>query len=177
MKSIKSITKKVGKEIDRVLGGVDEKDTKKLVGFIVGAKRIFVTGSGRSGLVAEAFVMRLEQLGLKSCVIGDSEVKKGDVVIVISGSGKTKATNKIVKDVKKARICLITANKESEIAKMAELVIQIKAKTKVSGKSIEPLGSLFEQAVFVYLDSIVILLMKKLGKTEKSMRKRHSKVR
>jgi len=183
--SIQKIMDKVGDEIDSVLDSVSENQTGKLINLIAKSKRVFVFGSGRSGLAAEAFAMRLVQLGKEAYVIGEPttpEISKGDLLIVISGSGKTKVTNDIIKNLKKTKkpkIVLITANKKSEIAKKANFIIEIKAKTKASQvlKSIEPLGSLFEQATFVYLDSIVILLMKKLGKSEKSMRKKHSKIK
>jgi len=181
--SIKSITKRVSDEIDSVLKDINEEDTKKLINLIAKSKRIFVFGSGRSGLVAEAFAMRLVQLGKESFIIGESttpEITEKDFLIIISGSGKTKITNEIIKNIKKtkATICLITANKKSGIARKFNLIIQIKAKTKLGhAKSIEPLGSLFEQATFVYLDSLIILLMKKLDKSEKSMREKHSKIR
>ena len=40
-------------------------------------------------------------------------------------------------------------------------------------KSKQPLRSLFEQSVLIYLDSIIIILMKKLKVTEKQMWQRH----
>tara|TARA_Y100000034_G_scaffold109178_1_gene140175 strand:- start:6315 stop:6881 length:567 start_codon:yes stop_codon:yes gene_type:complete len=180
---IKNILEKVSDELEDVFEKVNEKQTQELVKSILKTKKIFLIGSGRSGLVAEAFVMRLNQLGVRSYLIEKSKIRKitkKDFLIVISGSGKTKITEQIVKNLKKsgAKICLITSNKKSPIARKSNLVVEIKAKTKLrKRKSIEPLGSLFEQATFVYLDSIVIMLMKKLKKTEKFMKKRHSKTK
>jgi 6-phospho-3-hexuloisomerase len=179
---IKLITKEVEKELKRVLEKISEKDTSKFTNLILKSKNIFLTGQGRSGLVIEAFAMRLMQLGLKSHIVGQPTtpaIKKNDLLVAISGSGKTKITEDIIKQAKKskAKICLITANKKSLMAKKSDLIIEIKAKTKLcKKKSIEPLGSLFEQASFLYLDSVIILLMKKLGKKEKFLKKRHSKV-
>ena len=154
-------------ELKQVLEKIDKKKTEKLINKIINAKNIKVIGYGRSGYIGKNFSMRLRHLGLKT---GKS------LLIVISGSGKTKVTNEIVRSAKTG-ICLITTNRKSDIAKRSDLVIEIKAKTKVDHKkSIEPLGSLFEQASFIYLDSVVVILMKKLRRSEKFMRKRHSKI-
>lgn len=178
---IKKIMQEVGDEIDSVLKKIDDKKTEKFIRLIRKSKKVFLIGSGRSGLVAEAFGMRIMQLGLKSYILGESispEPQKGDLLVVISGSGKTKVTKDIVFGVKKRgiKICLLTANLKSELAKESNLVLKIDAKTKLAKrKSIEPLGSLFEQASFVYLDSVIILLMKKLKKSELFLKKMHSK--
>lgn len=174
---IEKITKEIEKEIKKSLSTIDEKQTYKLANLILGSKNIFLTGQGRSGLVAEAFAMRLTQLNLDSHVVGEAtspSITKDDILIAITGSGKTKITNDIISEAKKSKatVCVITSNKA---AVKSDLTIEIKAKTKSNNKkSIEPLGSLFEQATFIYLDSLVILLMEKLGKKEKSLKKRHA---
>jgi 6-phospho-3-hexuloisomerase len=180
-KSIQKILDNVGDEIDKVLDKIDENSTRRLIKRIENSKRIFLYGGGRSGLIAEAFAMRLIQLGIESHVVGESsapQIKKNDLVILISGSGETKITKEIADNAKKlkAKIILITSNKNSSIAKKSNMILEIEAKTKVKGKSIEPLGSLFEQATFIYLDSIILILMNKLNKTEKQMKKEHSKI-
>ena len=160
----------IQKELASVLESVSEKQTKKFVDLVAKTKRIFLTGSGRSGFVANSFAMRLVQLGLRVYVIGESTTPstgKGDLLVVISGSGKTKLTEDIVLEARKAgtKICLITANKKSGISKKSELVVEIKAKTKTGRlgkgkgkvkKSIEPLGTLFEQSAFIYLDGVIL---------------------
>ena len=117
-----------------------------------------IIGCGRSGYIGKSFSMRLRHLGLKT---------GKNLLIVISGSGKSKEIIKQVNKTKK-RIILITMNKNSVIAKKADLVIELKAK-----KSRQPMRSLFEQACLIYLDSIIMILMKKLKISEKQMWKRH----
>lgn len=183
--SYSSIVDRINDEIDHVLGNIDKKQTEKFINKIIKSKRIFLTGGGRSGLIAEAFAMRLVQLGFESYIIGESttpSITKKDLVIAISGSGKTKMTLAAINSVRKShednvKICTITADKNSPIAKKSELVVMINAKTKSNKmKSLEPMGSLFEQSAFIYLDSVVIVLMRKLGKTQSYMKKRHSKI-
>ncbi len=180
--NFKDITERINREIENVLEDIDEEKTKKLVDRIIKAKRIFLAGSGRSKLVAEAFGMRLVQLGIESYVIGESTtpaLKRNDLLIAISGSGETKFTKMIVNDAKKIKLNIyaITSNEKSSIAKSSSLIIKINAKTKSNKKqSLEPMGSLFEQSAFIYLDSVVLVLMKRLGKKEKFLKKRHSRI-
>ncbi len=180
--NFKNITERINNEIEKVLESVSENNTKKFVEKITKAKRIFLTGGGRSGLVAEAFGMRLVQLGIESYIIGESttpSIKRNDLVIAISGSGETKSTKLCVETAKKAnaKVISITANKSSSISKKSFLSIVLNAKTKSNKKqSLEPMGSLFEQSAFIYLDSIVLVLMKRLGKKENFMKKRHSRI-
>jgi 6-phospho-3-hexuloisomerase len=175
---LKSITKEIEKELKKVLDQCSEKETTKLINLILKSKRTFLTGQGRSGLIAKAFAMRLMQLNKTAYVVGESitpAITSKDLLIAISGSGQTEITKDIVHEAKKkkAKIALITANQKAKIPH--NILILIKAKTKLNHKkSIEPLGSLFEQASLLYLDSIIIILMKKLKKTEKSLKKRHS---
>ena len=56
------------KEIENVLLSVDRQEIKVLKQEILMARRIYVAGAGRSGLVAGSFAMRLCQLGL--CLSG-----------------------------------------------------------------------------------------------------------
>lgn len=146
------------RELGRVVRKIDKKKTEELINEIINAKNVMVIGYGRSGYVGKSFSMRLEHLGLKT---GKS------LLIVISGSGKTK---EIIRQVNKTKnkIVLITMNRNSVIAKKADLIIELKAK-----KSSQPMRSLFEQACLIYFDSIIMILMKKLKISEKEMWKRH----
>jgi len=178
------IIEKIEKEIKLSLKDISDKKTEKLISEILKAKKIFVTGQGRSGLISESFAMRLMQSGTKAYHIGDCttpSISKNDLLLAISGSGKTEITNMIIKEAKKAgaKIVLLTCKKttaEKAKLKTIDLMIEInaKAKTDKKKKSIEPLGTLFEQASLLYLDSVVILLMKKLKIKEKELGKRHA---
>jgi len=71
---------------------VEDGAVKEAVKAITAAKRVFVYGVGRSGLVARAFAMRLTQLGLDTFFIGETItpiVKAGDLVVVVSNTGST----------------------------------------------------------------------------------------
>ncbi len=61
---------------------------------ILSAKRIYLAGAGRSGLVARAFAQRLMHLGFESYVIGETITPAfgpEDVLVAFSGSGETRS--------------------------------------------------------------------------------------
>jgi len=181
---INSVINKIEKELKKSLKNINDKKTNNFIDLILKSKKTFVAGQGRSGLISESFAMRLMQIGQKTYSVWDSTtpaISKDDLLIVISGSGKTKMITVIIEEAKKnkAKIVLITAKKtpkEKAQIKNIDLFIEIDAKTKkeYNNSSIEPLGTLFEQASLIYLDAIVIILMKKLKIEEKDLGKKHA---
>jgi len=171
--------KKILAEIRTVLEKNPEKSEKDLVKEIIKAKRVFITGGGRSGLIGKSFAMRLMQAGKKVFVVGETitpSIKKNDLLIVISGSGTTKTILDIVLSAKETDsfVACLTSERNSPIAKISDLVVVLKAKTKTKGKSIQPLGSLFEQSSFIFLEAVILGLVKKLNISENKMRKKHA---
>ncbi len=89
----------LGAAIDYVLdqarattGSLDPRLVQSFLRELSDARRVFVYGAGRSGMVARAFAVRLYHLGYTVYVIGETvaaPVQKGDVVVLISGSGET----------------------------------------------------------------------------------------
>ncbi len=150
-------------------------------------QRVFVLGEGRSGLVGEAFAMRLRQLRFHAHVIGESTapaVRKFDLVIIVSGSGET-TTNvtrtKIIKKQIGTKIILITRNEKSTLRGLADIVIQLPGNKKSVSEYIEksliggpPMGTLFETIALIVCDAIISVLMLALGITEEEMKAEHS---
>ena len=175
-KSIEYIQKK----IKTILENVSESDIKKIKKLFFSSNRIFVYGAGRSGLVAKAFAIRLVHLGFQSFVIGETitgPVQKGDLVIIISGSGETipaVMTAEIARNLK-ANVVSITAKKKSEIAKFADITLFISSTCKeIERKKYAPLGTLFEASVWILLDGIIADLLASKNETEETMRSRHA---
>ncbi|MCX6803942.1 MAG: 6-phospho-3-hexuloisomerase [Candidatus Diapherotrites archaeon] len=170
---------KILKEISKVLKNNPEKSEKNLVCALIDFPSVFILGAGRSGLIAKAFAMRLIQLGLTSHVVGETTtpaLTKNDLLISLSGSGETKTIIDIVLEAKEkgAKTIIITSNEKSSLAKISSIVIILKSKTKKSGKSIQPLGSLFEQSAFIFLEATILGIMKKKKITEEIMKQNHA---
>ncbi len=157
-------------------------------------KKVLVIGAGRSGLVGRAFAMRLMHMGFNVYVLGETIVpalNPGDVVIAISGSGRTKlvvTAAEVAKSVG-ATVISLTTFPDSPLGKLSDLVVQVPGRTKISKEDdynvrqligiyepLAPLGTLFEITVLVLLDSVVSELMNKLGKTEEDLKRMHANI-
>ena len=181
--SIKSTTKAIINEIDAVLDGIKEGEFKKFVKAINSSKNIFVTGQGRSGLVARTFAMRLTHIGFSCHVVGDTttpNIDEGDMLIACSSSGTTSVTCHIAGLAKRlnAQVVVITAHPNSELSEYAGLSIEIPASDTdlvIQSQLTEQFRStLFEQACLVYLDAVILTLVRLLNREEVEMMKRHA---
>jgi 6-phospho-3-hexuloisomerase len=175
---------------------LDMKSVERLVKTLVGSKdkKIFTVGMGRSGFVARAFALRLMNLGFNVYFLGETitpAAEKGDLLVAISGTGTTKmvlTASAAAKDIG-AKVIAITSFPESPLGKLADLIVEVKGRTKAGtpkekdyltrqimgvGEPLTPLGSIFEINSMVFLDSLVVELMHRLGSTEADMKRRHA---
>jgi len=168
------IVKSIQQTLENEIEGTDE-----FVETIIGSRKIFLYGVGRSGLIAKAFAIRLVQMGLEVYFVGETVtpiVEEGNAVIIVSYTGETMSAIQTANIVRRvgARVVTVTANAHSKLAGASNLVILIQPPKDDERKIAAPLGTLFEDATLVYLDAIVATLMDKLGQSEGSMRKRHA---
>ena len=181
--NIKTTARIILDEIRSVLERIDEKSYEDFLSAILNAKSVFVTGQGRSGLVSRTFAMRLTHIGLNAYCVGDAttpNLNKGDLLIACSSSGSTHITRYIAGLAKKsqATVVAVTSHKDSPLAGQADIIIELPVQEvstlyKNDG-SIQFRSTLFEQACLVYLDGVILSLVKKLNSSEKDMQKRHS---
>jgi 6-phospho-3-hexuloisomerase len=183
---------KLTQKIEEQLRAIDQKSIDLFIESLTTAKRIFIVGAGRSGLVARSFGMRLMHLGFTVYVVGEvitPAIGKDDLLIVVSGSGQTLSpvvAATIAKE-KGVKIIGITSNPESDIGKLSDTIVQIKGRRSEDVKRdydarqltgnhepLTPLGTLFELATMVFLDSIIDELMLRYRKSEDELRKLHA---
>ncbi|MFB5191236.1 6-phospho-3-hexuloisomerase [Alicyclobacillus fastidiosus] len=150
-------------EIEAVLRHLDTDRVNDIALRLVQAPRIFVVGEGRSGLMGRAFAMRLMHLGATSFVVGETitpAIQADDVLVAISGSGKTEQVVRVSEKAKSAGAMVVgvSTNALSDLAAVADTLLLIPAATKYRAageqESVQPLGSLFDQCVHVALDAI-----------------------
>ncbi len=157
-------------------------------------RKILIMGAGRSGLVGRAFAMRLLHLGYNVYVLGDTivpSIGKDDIVIAISGSGRTKLIVTAAEAAKKvgAKVIAITSYPDSPLGKLADIVVEVPGRTKAATEidyfarqilgihePLAPLGTLFEDTALVFLDGVIVELMHRLGKNEEELRSRHANI-
>ena len=193
MNDIAKFIEKASREIDasQVEAFLDELERAYYEG-----KKVLVMGAGRSGLVGRAFAMRLLHMGFNSYVLGDTivpSVTKGDVVVAISGSGRTKLIVTAAETAKQvgATVIAVTTYPDSPLGRLANIVVRVPGRAKTSRLEMDdyfarqilgvheplaPLGTLFEDTALVFLDGVVYSLMRKLGVSEDQMRMRHANI-
>jgi imidazolonepropionase-like amidohydrolase len=137
---------------------VEEQNKRKkeeLVEAILASDRIFLAGTGISEPVARSVAMKLMQLGFQIYVAGDAttpEIEKGDLLIAISGSGRTEITYNIASAAKSSRahVALLTSQPTSIIGNISNLVF--------------PIGPDFYEAVGPFVNELVTLITEKRRK-------------
>ena len=171
-------------ELKHTLGQIDDDRAADLVDAILSARRVFVAGAGRSGLMVRAFAMRLMHLGLETHVVGETtapSIGSGDLLLIGSGSGSTAS---LVVNAEKAqalgaKLALVTIDPNSPIGQLADVVVAVpaptpKIKQDLGFSSVQPMGSLFEQSLMLTLDALLLALMEKSGAKVEDMFARHA---
>jgi 6-phospho-3-hexuloisomerase len=176
MKSYREI---ILEEVASVLPRIGEAESKSFCKELQRAKRIYITGVGRSGLVVKAFGQRLMHLGFQVHLADEVTAPgaaRGDLLVACSGTGSTLLPLYMARKARRigSRVAALTATPRSALAKLSELVITIPAPLERNGRTRQPARSLFEQVLFLYLDSIILTLMHDLGIPRKKIERRHA---
>ena len=170
-------------EVSAVLENVGDESVEKFIAAIIAARRIALHGLGREGLQMRGLTMRLFHLGLDAHVVGDMTTPPlgaGDLLIVSAGPGDLETIEALMNIARAAgaRTAVVTAQATGDAARRADCVLPIPAQTMAndqSGKlSVLPMGSLFEVAMMLVFELIVLKLRDRLGETPATMRARHT---
>ena len=166
-------------EIARVLPRIDEDSSKQLCREIARAKRVYITGVGRSAIMVKAFGQRLMHLGFEvHCAdeITAPAIGRGDLLVVCSGTGRTLLPIYMARRARRfgARVAAVTARPRSRLARIAHFLVEIPAPLEPGRRTRQPARSLFEQSLFLYLDSVILTLMRDLRIPGSRIRRRHA---
>ena len=181
-------------EINDTLSAVPDKQTMILINQIIAAEKIFLVAIGRVNLSLQCFGKRLSHLGFKIELVGSLTEKpatKNDLLIVASGSGESIVPLHITKKAQKigCKILHITSSKKSSIRKLANYIVEFKAPTKKdiqkikqnltdsaskTNISIQPMSTLFDQALHIYGDIVSVLIIEKLRFNKDNLWKSHA---
>lgn len=171
-------------ELAGVFDKINDADVDKALDMIARAKRIVVFGGGRERLQIMGFAMRLYHMGLPVAVEGDMTtppVGKGDLFMVTCGPGEISTALALMGVAKEAgaSILFLTAQAKSRGAAYADFVLKIPAQTMADDQgtkktSVLPMGSLFEGALFVLFEVMVLKLRDKLNISPEMMRANHT---
>lgn len=170
-------------ELDDALSRVDPETLTAALDAIDAAPRIFVMGIGREGLASKAFAMRLTHYG-KTVHWGWDDttpnVSAGDLFILASGPGNIPHLHYIAEQVRTtgATMLVMTAYPDAPTPKLADIVLRVPAHTYGAedvdvASSIQPMGTLFEQSLFVFYDLLYGLLVRRAGVDFADLAARH----
>lgn len=170
-------------ELAGVAGRIDPAGLEALAGRIAAAGRIVVAGCGRERLMLMALAMRLAHLGLAAAVQGETTappVGPGDLLLASAGPGDLPTVTALMARARAAgaEVALLTAEPD-RVAPLADLVVTVPAQTMASdtgprASSALPMGSLYEGALFLLSEALVLELADRLGVARAAMRARHT---
>lgn len=169
-------------ELGGVFAQLDEPQVEAAVAALANANRIVLHGVGREGLQVRGLAMRLFHLGLQAAVVGDMTtpaVGPGDLLMVSAGPGAFSTILALMGEAAAAgaRALVVTAQPGGEAARRADLVLCVPAQTMsddLAGTSVLPMGSLYEGALYILFEVLVLRLRDRLGVTPAAMRARHT---
>jgi len=196
LKWLKAAANEILAGAQEAISALDPDQVEKMIQLILNArdKKIFVIGIGRSGFVGRAFALRLMNLGFNVYFLGETitpAATDDDLIIALSGSGVTKmilTASSTAKEIG-AKVVAVTSHPDSPLGKIADHVVLVKGRTKIAHEEdylarqilgerepLSPLGSIFENNCMLFLDSLIVELMHRLGKTEEELRGRHATI-
>ena len=143
--------------------------------------KIFITGVGKSGHIANKFASTLSCTGTPSFFILPAEalhgdlgmIEKNDAILAISKSGESKEICDLIPAIKMKKIDLfsITENVNSTIAKASKTHVLVKVKREACPNDLAPTSS--TTVTLALGDAIAVALLKVKGFTSEDFAKSH----
>ena len=174
------------KEHKEVFEKQDVEELFKFMDLICKADRIFLMGVGREGISTRGFAMRLMHLGKETHWIWDDTtpgMHPGDLFIATNGSGAIGHITYVVEQAKKAgaTVAVVTGSPKQKCPQLADFTLFVPAAVfngtdDRAVPSIQPMGNLFEQTLFIFYDILVMMLREEMDIKPEEMVARHRNV-
>ena len=180
---ISSLGRRAADEIAAVLSGISEAQIAEFRTAVLASEQVLTHGVGREGLVMRSFAMRLMHLGVPVSVVGDMTAGPsgpGTLFVCSAGPGAFTTIGALIDIAREAgaSVALFTAHPEEALARRAHHVIAVPAQTMTGSRegaaSQQIMGSVYEQALWVLLDSVVWQLARQTGRSQEQMAARHT---
>jgi 6-phospho-3-hexuloisomerase len=170
-------------ELASVFERMDDAAVDAALDRIAAAGRIAFYGCGREGLQVRGLCMRLFHLGLAVTMVGDMTafpIGPGDLLFVTAGPGELSTAAALIGVAKAAgaHTLVVTAQPDGSTSRLADSVLVLPAQTMADDRgarvAVLPMGSVFEGALFVLFEVMVLKLRDRFGTTPAAMRARHT---
>lgn len=173
------------KEHREVFEAQNLENLQEFIDLLAAHDHIFVMGVGREGIAARSFAMRLMHLGKEVHWIWDDTtpgMHQGDLFLAVNGSANISHINCVLENAVKtgADTVVVTGSPSGRATSIARHFLFVPAAvfngTDKVVPSMQPMGNLFEQHLFMLFDLIIMVLEEKLSVTHESMEKRHRNI-
>jgi arabinose-5-phosphate isomerase len=171
LNNAKEVIRIEAKAIADLVKKLDENFLKAVDVIVKCSGRVIVTGMGKTGIIGRKIASTLSSTGTPSiwmhsaeAVHGDlGQVQKEDVVIVISHSGETEETTRLLPLLKKigVKTIAITGNPKSNLAKYSDVVLNVEVKKEGCPLGLAPMAS--ATATLVMGDALAACLIIRRG--------------
>ena len=170
-------------ELKKTINKISVSEMFDVADALNGAKRIFIAGIGRSGLIGKTFAMRLVHMGFLVYIVGDATtpaIQASDLLVIVTGSGTTKTLQLYAEEAIsfRAELIVITASADSPIGDLAQKRLIIPAEMNYAGvamsRTLQPEANVFEQCLMITLDYLAMILMKIKALDSEKMFERHA---
>lgn len=136
--------------------------------------RIFFSGQGRSGLLAQMAAMRFMHLGVATHAVGEPTapaIRSGDTLVMISGSGRTPTSVEYARTAARegAAVLLVTQTSDGPVQDLADEIVLVDA-----SETVQFGHTLFEHVSLLFLDSVALALMAELDNGAALMQRNHT---
>ena len=167
------------REVTAILPRISEESSKAFCRELARSKHVYITGVGRSGLVVQAFGQRLMHLGFDVHLAQEvtaPAIERRDLLVACSGTGTTLLPLYMARKARRigARVVSLTARSKSPLARLSHLTIIVPAPLDRGAETSQPARSLFEQCLFLFLDSVILTAMHELRIPGRKIRRRHA---
>ena len=194
---VQEMMRLMASKIRSIANTISDEDVEKFLNELLNAKRIYVIGAGRSGLVAKAFAMRLMHLGLHAYVVGETitpALNKGRCDGRLLGLRAGPRPLPILPRLRTRSVHIsassprmrIPGSERSRTALSSSSTSGMRCRTMPSEfeirqmmgehKSFAPLGTLFETASMIFADAVISRLMEITKTDESALKNRHTNI-
>lgn len=143
---------------------------------MLSAPRVYLTGTGRSGLAARAVAMRLMHIGVDAYAVGEVAtpgIAQGDLLVAITSSGRGTIADQARTAVGLgATVAAITTRADGELRELSATTVVLPIRCGVATE--QHAGSLFEQSALVIGDAMCRVVQERLGVPSSALDERHA---